>query len=361
MVSNHDRELIRNDIHSRGAKLSAAERENILRPYLPDPSDLRRRPSQRHKKAHRRTPVRTFVKAQIHRVAYTFVHIFFGIIYRLMQSYHAVVDRICAIIYYHHRTPELIRKDVKGLKRLPEHLSVILSLRKEEDALTVLMDEIAELAAWSASAGIPVLSVYEKTGALKSCIPVLHRVIMNKMCFYYGSPTEQPMLRLFAPHHPVFEQPQQAFSRNRSSDAFLTVLLLSATDGRETFVDLTKTLAEMSQGGKLAPQDITMELVDAEISEITTQPTRPLSPTMGEHNRTSGPLRLVAKPEPDLLLVFGSFLRLDGYPPWHIRLTEMFCTGGRSCGTNTSEEAVEYHGFLRGLWHYAGAQMRFGR
>ncbi|RAL06877.1 ditrans,polycis-polyprenyl diphosphate synthase [Aspergillus homomorphus CBS 101889] len=360
MVSQHDRELFRNDIRSRGTKLSAADRESILRPYLPDPSDLQRRPTQRHKKAHRKAPVRTFLKTQIHHIVYTFVHIFFGIITRLIQSYQAVVHRICAIIYYHHRTPELIRKDVKGLKRLPEHLSVILSIRKEDDALAVLMDEVAELAAWSVSSGIPVLSVYERSGVLKSCIPILHQAITNKMCSYYGSPIQQPRLRLFAPHHPVYDQPQQGGCMVRNNNESLTVLLLSATDGRETFVDLTKTLAEMSQSGKLLPEDITMELVDAEISEITTQPTRPSSPTSDENKRISDQIKLVAKPEPDLLLVFGPFLRLDGYPPWHIRLTEMFCTGGRSSGTNTSE-AVEYHGFLRGLWHYAGAQMRFGR
>lgn len=85
---------------------------------------------------------------------------------RLIQVYHAVLDRILAVVYHHHRTPELIRKDVKNLDRLPEHLSVILSLRAGEDALAILMDEVAELAAWSVSAGIPVLSVYEKNGTL---------------------------------------------------------------------------------------------------------------------------------------------------------------------------------------------------
>ncbi|THC91063.1 hypothetical protein EYZ11_009470 [Aspergillus tanneri] len=35
----------------------------------------------------------------------------------------------------------------------------------------------------------------------------------------------------------------------------------------------------MSQNGKLSPEDITMELVDAEISEITTQPSQCLGPS----------------------------------------------------------------------------------
>ncbi|GLI77993.1 hypothetical protein PoHVEF18_006290 [Penicillium ochrochloron] len=361
MVSQTDREILRAEIRSRGDKLNAADRENLLKPYLPDPADLapanstsstsprRSRAgtssSQRRQKP-RRKPIRTFLKSQLYRLTYAITHIFFGIVVRLLQAYHAVVDRIFAIVYHHHRTPELIRKDVRGLKRLPEHLSVILTLHKEDDALAVLMDEVAELAAWSACAGIPQLSVYEKSGVLKSCIPALHQIISTKLASYFGTPSQQPSLQLFAPHHPI-----HGTAPNPKSDTpSLTLLLLSSTDGRETIVDLTKTLAEMSQNGKLSPEDITPELVDAEISEITTQP-------LQASGRGVSPL----KPEPDLLLVFGPFLKLDGYPPWQIRLTEMYCTGDRNHGMTGYGEAVEYQGFMRGLWHYAGAQMRFGR
>ncbi|KAL3470080.1 Decaprenyl diphosphate synthase-like protein [Aspergillus californicus] len=349
MVSKRDRELLRDNIRSRGVKLSATDRENIAKSYLPDPSELPRWPPQRRKKLPRRTPIRTFLKSQIHLITYTFLHIFFGIAVRLAQGYHAVADRILAIIYYHHRTPELIRKDVKGLDRLPEHLSVILSLCKEDDALPILMDDVAELVSWTASAGIPVLSVYEKSGALKSCIPALHQAITNKLSTYFGS-SQQPALQLFAPHHPIYDHHQDGTSPHDT----LVVLLLSATDGQETFVDLTKTLAEMSQNGKLSPEDITMELVDAEISEITTRPSQELLST-SVRGKPSPLGEITIKPEPDLLLVFGPFLKLDGYPPWHIRLTEMYCTGVNN------DDAVEYQGFLRGLWHFAGAQMRFGR
>jgi dehydrodolichyl diphosphate syntase complex subunit NUS1 len=72
-----------------------------------------------------------------------------------------------AILYYHHRTPELIQKDVKGLSRLPEHLSVILKLEdggRGGAGLEALVDELAEIAAWCTCVGIPMLSVYEKTG-----------------------------------------------------------------------------------------------------------------------------------------------------------------------------------------------------
>lgn len=85
----------------------------------------------------------------------------------------------------------------------------------------------------------------------------------------------------------------------------------------------------MSQTQSLNPGDVSTELIDAELSESV----------MGE---------------PDLLLLFGDKVCLEGYPPWQVRLTEIFqlqdYTGG-----------VGYHVFLRGLRKFAGAEFRFGR
>lgn len=102
-----------------------------------------------------------------------------------------------------------------------------------------------------------------------------------------------------------------------------------------------------------------MELVDAEISEITTCPSQEVVSTSPRSELDSSRVHAV-KPEPDLLLVFGPSLKLKGYPPWHIRLTEIYCTSVNSGAATGYSETVEYQGFLRGLWHYAGAQMRFG-
>ena len=108
----------------------------------------------------------------------------------------------------------------------------------------------------------------------------------------------------------------------------LSVLLLSAEDGRSTLVDLTKTLTEMSQRSKLSPNDISLDLIDAEITESV----------MGE---------------PELLILFGPDVGLQGYPPWQVRLTEIF-----HVQDNTG---VGYQIFLRALYSFANAQMKFGR
>lgn len=118
-------------------------------------------------KSHSRLGVRKFLRFQLHALLYAIVHTIFSVYIRLRQAYHAVKDRILAILYYHHRTPELIQKDVKGLSRLPEHLSVILKLEdggKGGAELEALVDEVAEIAAWCACVKIPMLSIYEPTG-----------------------------------------------------------------------------------------------------------------------------------------------------------------------------------------------------
>ena len=114
----------------------------------------------------------------------------------------------------------------------------------------------------------------------------------------------------------------------RSPVPHLSILLLSAEDGRDSLVDLTKTLAEMSQRSKLSSNDISQELVDAELTESV----------MGE---------------PDLLVLFGPTVELSGYPPWQVRLTEIFHVH--------DNQGVGYQVFLRALYNYANAQMRFGR
>ena len=108
----------------------------------------------------------------------------------------------------------------------------------------------------------------------------------------------------------------------------LSILLLSFEDGRSTLVDLTKTLAEMSQRDKIEASDVSVDLIDAEISESV----------MGE---------------PNLLVIFGPSVQMQGYPPWQLRLAEIF-----HVQDNTG---VEYQVFLRALHNYAKSQMRFGR
>ena len=164
MVATKETSVYRRDASKGGQLLTPSEREELLKPYLPSP------PTSKQLQDVQRKPFRDFLKTQLHVFTFTVIHTIFSIYIRLRQIYHAVVNRILSILYYHHRTPELIRKDIRALDRLPQHLSVILELRGEEFAgagLDTLLDEVAELSAWCACVGIPMLSIYEKTGRIR--------------------------------------------------------------------------------------------------------------------------------------------------------------------------------------------------
>jgi dehydrodolichyl diphosphate syntase complex subunit NUS1 len=110
--------------------------------------------------------MRSFLKKQVYLLLFTIIHSFFSVYLRFRKAYHATVDRIISIIYHHHRSPELIKKDVKNLDKLPQHMSIVLDLNEHEDGagLEQLVNDVGEVAAWCACVGIPMLSVYERTG-----------------------------------------------------------------------------------------------------------------------------------------------------------------------------------------------------
>lgn len=163
------------------------------------------------------------------------------------------------------------------------------------------------------------------SGVLKGYIPSTHGAISRKLSSYLGD--QQPAISLRAPHVPSMESAPSTPGIEHS-EGHLSVLLLSAEDGRDSIVDLTKTLTEMAQRQKLSSNDISVDLIDAEISESVMS-------------------------EPDLLVLFGPTVELSGYPPWQVRLSEIFHV--------QDNQGVGYQIFLRALYNYANAQIRFGR
>jgi len=164
MVAPYETEMYRQD--AKNNFLTPKQREDLLKSYLPTPPQLAKTPRRQMAR-----PLWQLLRNQLHLLVFTIIHIIFSVYIRIRHTYHVLVDRMFAILYYHHRAPELIRRDVKELDRIPDHLSVILELRDNEAGtagLEKLLDEVAELSAWCTCVGIPMLSVYEKTGTCLS-------------------------------------------------------------------------------------------------------------------------------------------------------------------------------------------------
>ncbi|KEY67545.1 hypothetical protein S7711_02461 [Stachybotrys chartarum IBT 7711] len=319
-IAHRETHAYRLDEKKNGTFLTEDERRRMLLANLPKLDDSRTVQTAKGS----RLGVRRFLKTQIYVLVFAVLHGMFSLYIRVRQAWHVVGYQLTSILYYHHGTPEYIRRDVVGLSRKPQHLSCILTAEESLSAktdLARLIDETAEIATWSACAEIPMLSVYEKTGVLKKHMPRVYEAVIHKFAFYFGA--QHPGLSVTSPHKESYSASEHSNERGH-----LKLHLISAEDGRESMVDLTRTLADMSQKGKLSPRDISMDLIDAELSEgIMT--------------------------EPDLLILFGPHVELEGYPPWQIRLTEIFCL--------QDNVGFGYQVFLKALQKYATAQFRRGK
>ncbi|KAF6837367.1 di-cis-decaprenylcistransferase [Colletotrichum musicola] len=330
-LNARDRRSYRTDDKEHQGFIEEEKRRKLIETYLTEEpeEDTRKQWRDDDVPSKGRFGLRRALRSKLHLLLYTIMHAFFSLYIRIRQAWHLVCYHVASVMRYHHRTPEYIEGDVAGLKQKPKHLSVILKLEeggRHGAELERLIEEASEIAVWCVCARIPVLTVYERTGLLKRYLPHLQQAIIRKARSYWGR--HQPALSVTMPHADetlrspahgnfVLKDPRQ-----------LEVLVISAEDGRESMVDLTRTLAEMSQKNKLHPRDISTSLIDTELSEGI-------------------------MPEPDLLIHFGPYVDLDGYPPWPIRLTEIFCL--------PDNQGVGYHVFLRALRNFANAQFRKGK
>lgn len=163
-----------------GKKLSPQEREAMMKPFLPpepirtsspERSDLK---SPKSPKLSQRTvsqpkPKPTPVRTLLHVLLYSTISIFFSIFFRFRRAWRLFSYKVRGVLRHHHHTPEWIVNDVKNVEQLPKHISVVLDHREDDEdqgnaGLEGLVQDACEIAAWTASAGIPLLSIYERTG-----------------------------------------------------------------------------------------------------------------------------------------------------------------------------------------------------
>lgn len=248
-------------------------------------------------------------------------------IYLLAKSvYYGLVRRFQKLASYHNRTPQLIRQDVAGLQKLPRHIAFVLNLRDESETgggIDGLVDQASEVVSWSAGAGISLVTIYERTGALKD-LPIqdVHRAVTKKLGLYFGI-SARPTLEVVVPHR------AQRFANGQPDEpAEIRVVLLSHEDGRESIVELTRTLADLASNGKISSRDINVDVIDAE-------------------------LRTLVCEEPDLVVLFTPDVALQGFPPWQIRLSEIY--------HYPMNDEVSYIVFYKALEAFSNCKINVGR
>ncbi|KAG7834208.1 hypothetical protein KL943_003504 [Ogataea angusta] len=253
-------------------------------------------------------------------------------VYRFYEyTYNRLKLRFLNLAYNPSRTPSLINSDVNKLPKIPYRLSAILNYKSEQEengGVEGLCNDAAELTAWCLSSGIPNFSIYEYHGVLKTHVPELRRSIHRKLVAYFGT-SNVPTYHIKIPHLNLSYAGSYDGEYGDGEDKpDIEVSLLSVVDGRPTIVELTKVMSQLSKNHELSEKDINMKFIDQELQQLV-------------------------GPEPDLIIMFQPYLNLQGYPPWHTRLSEMYW--------EPDNDEVSYAVFLRALQKYSTCKVNIGR
>ncbi|AWU77831.1 uncharacterized protein C5L36_0D05570 [Pichia kudriavzevii] len=263
----------------------------------------------------------------------------FYLIYSICALYQYTINRLkvyfLSLAYKCNDDPSVISADVNKLPKIPRHLAVILNYKSEQEeggGLEGLCNDGASIAAWCVSSGIPSLTIYEVNGILNKSVPELTKAIFKKFESYFGSESV-PNFLIKVPHLNLSYSGIDGVLVDNSSqpqpvEYDIEVSLLSRVDGRSTIVEMTKVMAQMVKAGELDKRHVKMKFLDHELKQL-----------IGE--------------EPDLIILFQPYLDLQGYPPWHIRLSEMYW--------EPDNENVSYIVFLRALQKFSTCKVNVGK
>lgn len=284
------------------------------------------------------------IEFAVYKTLLVILYVFYAVTRYFQREYNRIAIKLLDLAYNPSNSPQLIRQDVTKLQKIPKRLAAILESKAEGDiggGLPGLINDASDVVCWTVSAGIRYLTLYDYDGKMKQNVDGLRAGIHHKLTKYFG-PDHVPKFAIKIPHtNQVFfnisdEESATGYVSDESSTSSsghknrvaIEISLLSNVDGRETILELTKTMADLCAKGQLNADDVDTNLVNQELTQLVGQ-------------------------EPDLLLYFGPALDLQGFPPWHIRLTELYW--------ETDNDQVSYYVFIRGLKQYAECKINVGK
>jgi len=208
---------------------------------------------------------------------------------------------------------------VKNISKLPKHIAFLVL---END---ILYDDVAKLVIWSLLVGINVISLYDVHGKMKRNQGKLLGAINKEYVKYLGK--MDPFKLTWRPHDDLDSvvdktdtvivtrdgvmYPDKNGNGMSSSSANghikqVSISLLSREDGKQDIVNAAKSFGRQVKQGSLKAQDISLEC-------------------LGSRLRTNAGLgKNESLADPCVLVRLGDLASNMDFPPWQLRLTEMF-------------------------------------
>ena len=245
-------------------------------------------------------------------------------------------------------------ESVKNMSKLPKHIAFLVL---END---ILYDDMAKLVIWSLLVGINVISLYDVHGKMKRNQGKLLGAINKEYVKYLGM--MEPFRLTWRPHDDLDSVTDKSDTVIVSRDGVMypdkngngmsapangnghnghhsdhqnghlrqvSISLLSREDGKPDIVNAAKRLGRQVRDGSLRAQDITVS-------------------SIGSHLRTNSDLE-----DPCVLVRLGGLACNMDFPPWQLRLTEMYSIPGL--------RDVTPDRLVRVLRQYARCEQRLGK
>ncbi|KAL5457593.1 hypothetical protein EMCRGX_G034867 [Ephydatia muelleri] len=172
----------------------------------------------------------------------------------------------------------------KGINDLRLHVALQLSIEKLES-----FEDLARAVTWTFALGGHVVSVYDSKGNLKKDLARLRTAIVLQQEKLFGA--AGPAVQVA-----TLQDAEGFDALNKTGELFL-VLVLSPEDGRQHIVETAVGVCKAVLQNRVKMEDINIDLIDRKLTATLT--------------------------EPSLAIVFGGLQCSLGYPPWHLRVTEI--------------------------------------
>jgi dehydrodolichyl diphosphate syntase complex subunit NUS1 len=218
-----------------------------------------------------------------------------------------------------------LQRECEVNKKL-RHVSLVMA----EDQVHIT--EIARLVCWCIAVRVQHVSIYDAKGVLKRKHSALEDAINQYRPVFFTNDAATNNITLQF-HHGLrassrWTVPAEKHTTDTDPQQF-TITILSLEDCQQAVVDATRKLCEAVQEKKCTPDSVNYESL---------------------HYNLSGPAS--SFPDPDLMLKFDQYQAMNGFLPWHIRLTEIVEVGRL--------RGITCHQFVRALHRYANTTQRFG-
>ncbi|ORX82633.1 Undecaprenyl diphosphate synthase [Anaeromyces robustus] len=268
------------------------------------------------------------------------LHIVYSLYLFVNRMVLKINDRIAKRKY--NLTPKTLSKEASYFTKIPKHISFIIHIQQNDiKNSTSLFNNIKNLVHWSMEVGIPYITFYDYHGFLKENARKIIENFDNEVNFLAFS---KPYLQFNCSGQNIgsltLNNTYTFKNENESQKEFIEnfkINFISYEDGKTHLVKITKLLSKSKKSSEVAK--MTIEDMNKFILENS-----------GESIKTE------KERDPDLIIIFGGyydFFNLYGYPPWQIRLSEIYPIPGKP--------KINYYGFINGLIRYSRCQQRIGK